>query len=65
MEYMFNQLTEARVFFVKGYRVKKSGWFSVWDALEQFIPYWSAFALVLVWICLKFGIIKTIEETPL
>ena len=36
MKAVFNDLKRAKVFFTKGDRVKKSRWWSVWEALEVF-----------------------------
>ena len=38
---------------------------TVWDSLEAFVPFWNMFLLVIVYICLGSGIIKSLSDVPL
>lgn len=56
------RISDADVFRRKGFRVKLSRWMSVWDSLAVFLDSWSAFYLVLTYMCLKNGIIKSVAD---
>ena len=38
---------------------------SVWDCLKRFLPHWTSFLLVLIWNCLKHGIVEKLDDLPL
>jgi hypothetical protein len=57
-------LPKARVFTRKGIRVKKARWMSIWDSLEEFLPWWSCYALVSTWVCIRYGLIRGLQDLP-
>ena len=62
MEMVFEKLVHAKVFLVKGVKVKLSRWMTIWDAWCDFRPYKTCYLLVLTWICLKQNFIKRIDD---
>ena len=62
MKHIFSRISEARVFTRKNMRVKKARWMSIWDSLAEFLPFWSIYAMILVWTCLKYKLISNIQD---
>ena len=64
MERTHSQIQSASVFQLKGTRVKLSRWWSLWDSLEQFLPHWSVYSMILCYICLRKGVVKKLSDLP-
>jgi hypothetical protein len=62
MKFVFSLIKSAKVFRGKNMKVKKSRWMSVWDSLDVFMKHWSIYALILAWVCIRYGIVKSLDE---
>ena len=62
LEIAYRRTEECPYWHRKGDLVKSCRWFSIFDRLEEFLPWWWAFALQLVHFCMRMYVVKSTAE---